>query len=137
MGILNIVFLELILCRVFFSSEICNLQETCNFLQSLSFVLPLWCLITFHKLQKGANFITRYLQNAIFWNFEPFFLRIYFFTGCGIFLRVLFICLHLIKHVALGFNTFVAPPYFVVTTKLWKIFRKYKIVMLLTSVPFF
>ena len=38
------------------------------------------------------------------------------FIGCDIFPQIMFFCLHLIKHVLLGFNL-VAPPVFILRVK--------------------
>ena len=51
--------------------------------------------------------------------------------------QVIVICLHLIKHVPLGFNTLLAPPVCILRAKLWKVVIKCKVVMFLTFVPFF
>ena len=60
-----------------------------------------------------------------------------FFIGCDIFLQVMVICLHLIKHVPLGVNTLVAPPVCILKTKFWKVVVKCKIAMFLSFAPFF
>ena len=49
--------------------------------------------------------------------------------GCDIFPQVMVICLHLIEHIALGFNTFLAPPVCVLRAELWKVVMKCKIFM--------
>ena len=46
--------------------------------------------------------------------------------GCDIFNQVMVICLHLIKHIELGFNTILAPPVYILKAKLWKTFIKCK-----------
>ena len=51
--------------------------------------------------------------------------------------QVKFICLNLVKHVPLGFNTLPAPPVCILRVKLWRVFIKSKSVMFLTFVPFF
>ena len=55
-----------------------------------------------------------------------------FFSGS----TFMVICLHLIKHVPLCFNTPVAPPVCILRAKLWKVDMKCKIVMLVDSFPF-
>ena len=57
--------------------------------------------------------------------------------GCDIFNQAMVICLHLIKHIVLGFNTILAPPVYILKAKLWKTFTKCKFSMFLTFVPFF
>ena len=56
------------------------------------------------------------------------------FIGCDIFPQVMVICLHLIKHVTLGFNILLALPVRILRAILWKVVMICKIVLLLTSV---
>ena len=81
----------------------------------------------YHKIHMKCYFVK--LQNH--------FSQDLLFIGCDIFPQVTVICLHLIKHVALGFDIFVALPVWILRTKLWKIFMKCKIDMFLTFVPLF
>ena len=55
-----------------------------------------------------------------------------------LFILFMVICLHFIKQVALGFNTFVALPVpaCILRALLWKVLMEYKFVMLLTIAPF-
>ena len=70
---------------------------------------------------KGYKF---YNKIHIKWHFvklQRHFFQDLFLIGCNIFLQVMVICLHLIKHVPLGFNTFVAPSVCILRAKLWKV----------------
>ena len=108
-----------------------------------SYSVTITCSIVASLTPNGLLTLKRYkLYNKIqikfyFVKLQTRFSQYLFFTGCHIFPQVLVICLHLIKHVPLRFNTLVPPPVCILRAKLWKVVMKCKIAMLLTFVPFF
>ena len=86
---------------------------------------------------KGYKLYNKIHIKCYFVKLETHFSQDLLFIGCDIFPQVMIICLHLIKHVPLGFNTLVAPPVFTLRAKLWKVVMKCKIVMFLALAPIF
>ena len=62
---------------------------------------------------KGYKFYNKIHIKCYFVKIQTHFSQDLLFISCDIFPQVMVIFLHLIKHVALGFNIFVAPPVFI------------------------
>ena len=72
---------------------------------------------------RGYKFYDKIRTKCFFlWNLTHFSQDL-LFIGSDIFSQVMVICLHLIKHVPLGFNTLVAPPVCILGMKLCFKFR--------------
>ena len=86
---------------------------------------------------KGYKSYNKIHIKCYFVKLQTYFYQDLLLTGCDIFPQVMVICLHLIKHVPLCFNTLVAPPICILRAILWKVAMKFKIVIFIAFVPFF
>ena len=83
---------------------------------------------------EGYKFDNKIYINCYFVKFQTHFSKDLLLIGCDIFPQIVVICLHLIIHVILGFNTLVARPVCNPRANLWKVVVKGEIVIFLTSV---
>ena len=104
MVILNVLFLELILCIVLISEEI----KACTLIQPLLPVRTITvCYYYLHITPpKGYKFYNKIHVKCYFVKLQTHFSQDLFFIGCDIFPQVMVICLHLIKHVLLGLKIY-------------------------------
>ena len=86
---------------------------------------------------KGYKIYNKIHIKCYFVKLQTYFSQDLLFIDCEIFPYVMVICLYLIKHVPLGFNTVVALLVCILRAKLRKVVMKCKIFMFLTFIPFF
>ena len=77
---------------------------------------------------EGYTFYKKIHIKCYFVKLQIHFSQDLLFIDCDSSHQVMVICLHLIKHVSLGFNTLVAPPVCILRAKLWKVVMKCRIV---------